>query len=191
MSAESLLHESQALLEGHFQLSSGKHSPRYLQCAVALQHPRIAAALGERIAGAVTDVLGDGPDVVVSPALGGLIIGHEVGRALGVRACFTERVDGSMTMRRGFGLAEGERVLMVEDVITTGLSSRETLAVIRDLGGEPVATASIANRSGKDALDGLPLVSLLQPDFPVWDPEACPLCADGGTAIKPGSRPAA
>ena len=191
MTPEEVLHHHDALLEGHFQLSSGKHSSRYLQCAVALQHPEAAAALGQAIAKGLSEHLSEPPQVVVSPALGGLIIGHEVGRALGVRACFTERVDGEMTMRRGFHLDPGERVVMVEDVITTGLSSMETLAVIRTLGATPVATASVANRSGKDKLDGLPLISLLQPEFPVWAPDDCPLCAEGTSAIKPGSRPGA
>jgi len=181
MTAEEILQAHGALLEGHFQLSSGKHSSRYLQCAVALQHPEAAAALGQAIVDGLSALLPESPQVVVSPALGGLIIGHEVGRALGVRACFTERVDGEMTMRRGFHLDPGERV---------GLSSKETLAVIRALGATPVATACVANRSGKDELDGLPLVSLLQPEFPVWSPEKCPLCVEGGIAIKPGSRPA-
>ena len=189
MNAEGTLQEYAALLEGHFELSSGKHSSRYLQCAVALQHPAAAAALGQAIAEGLSEHLPATPQVVVSPALGGLIIGHEVGRALGVRACFTERVDGEMTLRRGFHLEAGERVVMVEDVVTTGLSSQETLAVIRALGATPVATACVANRSGKDDLDSLPLVSLLQPEFPLWNPEECPLCDAGGTAIKPGSRP--
>jgi len=191
MTPEEVLHQHSALLEGHFQLSSGKHSSRYLQCAVALQHPEAAAALGQAIAEGLSEHLAAAPQVVVSPALGGLIIGHEVGRALSVRACFTERVDGKMTMRRGFHLDPGERVVMVEDVITTGLSSQETLAVIRAMGATPVATACVANRSGEDELDGLPLVSLLQPKFPVWSPDECPLCAEGSPAIKPGSRPGA
>ncbi len=190
MTPEQILHQYDALLDGHFQLSSGKHSPRYLQCAVALQYPQAAASFGQAIAQGLSKHLAATPQVVVSPALGGLIIGHEVGRALGVRACFTERVDGEMTMRRGFHLQPGERVVMVEDVITTGLSSQETLAVIRDCGAVPVATACVANRSGLDELGGLPLVSLVQPDFPVWSPEECPLCAEGSAAIKPGSRPA-
>jgi len=190
VSPEEILQAHEALLEGHFELSSGKHSPRYLQCAVALQHPVAAAALGTAMAATITATVDAAPEVVVSPALGGLIIGHEVGRALGVRACFTERVDGQMTMRRGFRLQPGERVVMIEDVITTGLSSRETLAVIRDLGAVPVATACIANRLGADELDGRPLISLIQPTFPVWEPTGCPLCAEGGAAIKPGSRPA-
>lgn len=189
MTPGEILHRHSALLEGHFQLSSGKHSSRYLQCAVALQHPEAAAALGQAIVAGLSAQLSEAPQVVVSPALGGLIIGHEVGRALGVRACFTERVDGVMTMRRGFHLDPGEHVVMVEDVITTGLSSEETLAVIRALGATPVATACVANRSGKNELDGLPLISLLQPKFPVWSPAECPLCEAGSTAIKPGSRP--
>jgi len=190
MTPERILHGHAALLDGHFQLSSGKHSSQYLQCAVALQHPEAAAALGQSLAQGLSSRLPESPQVVVSPALGGLIIGHEVGRALGVRACFTERVEGGMTMRRGFHLEPGERVVLVEDVITTGLSSEETLAVIRAQGATPVAAACVANRSGADELAGLPLVSLLQPEFPVWTPQECPLCAEGGTAIKPGSRPA-
>lgn len=189
MTPEEILHRHSALLEGHFELSSGKHSSRYLQCAVALQHSEAAAALGRAIADGLSAHLAAAPQVVVSPALGGLIIGHEVGRALGVRACFTERVDGEMTMRRGFHLDPDERVVMVEDVITTGLSSKETLAVIRAMGALPVATACVANRSGKAEFDGLPLISLLQPKFPVWSPAGCPLCEAGSTAIKPGSRP--
>ncbi len=183
-----LLLDSEALLEGHFMLSSGQHSNRYLQCARALQYPDIAERLGAAIAELCDAKLTEGPEVVVSPALGGLIIGHEVGRALGVRACFTERVAGVMELRRGFALTPGERVLMVEDVITTGLSSRETLAVIRQHGGHPVATACIANRLGAMDLDELPLLALLELDAPAWDPQECPSCAEGGTAIKPGSR---
>jgi orotate phosphoribosyltransferase len=190
MTPQQILEAHDALLSGHFELSSGRHSGNYLQCAVALQHPAAAEALGSAIAEGLRQAA-EGIDVVVSPALGGLIIGHEVGRALGVRACFTERVDGEMTLRRGFHLNAGERVVMIEDVVTTGLSSRETLAVIRDTGAVSVGAGCIANRSGTDELDGLPLVSLLQPDFPTWSPEECPLCATGGTAIKPGSRPGA
>lgn len=187
--AEQLLLDRGALLRGHFLLSSGRHSDTYLQCAVALQHPDTAAALATCLASAVRERLGATPEVVVSPALGGLIIGHEMGRALGVRACFTERVDGAMTLRRGFALRTDETVLMVEDVVTTGLSSRETLEVIRQLGGRPLAAASIANRSGLAELDGLPLVSVVAIDAPTWAEEECPLCAAGrGPAVKPGSR---
>ncbi len=183
-----LLLDSEALLEGHFALSSGRHSDRYLQCARALQHPNVAERLGAELAQLCRDELAETPEVVVSPALGGLIIGHEVGRALGLRACFTERVEGVMKLRRGFALTPGERVLMVEDVITTGLSSRETLQVIRQHGGHPIAAACIANRLGAAQVDELPLLALMMLDAPVWEPHECPSCAAGSTAIKPGSR---
>lgn len=187
--AEELLLERGALLRGHFLLSSGRHSDTYLQCAVALQYPDTAARLAEILAGRVRATVKAQPRLVVSPALGGLIIGHETGRALGVRASFTERVDGRMELRRGFRIDPGERLLLVEDVVTTGLSSRETLAVLTALGGEPVAAACIANRSGLQELDGLPLVSALELDAPTWPAEECPLCAEGASkAIKPGSR---
>lgn len=186
--ARGLLLRHSALLEGHFLLSSGRHSDRYLQCAVALQHPRTAEALGRGLGDVVGATLGESPDVVVSPAIGGLIIGHETGRALDRRACFTERVDGRMSLRRGFALRPGERVLVVEDVVTTGLSSQETLAEIRAHGGVPVAVGCIANRSGASDVDGLPLLSLLALQAPTWMPDECPLCAAGGKAVKPGSR---
>lgn len=186
--SEALLLGHGALLRGHFRLSSGLHSDTYLQCAVALQHPDTAEALGRELAVRVRAALPAPPEVVVSPAMGGLIIGHEVGRALGVRACFTERVDGAMQLRRGFSLRPGERVLLVEDVVTTGLSSREALAVIREHGGVPVAAACVADRSGLEELDGLPLIATLRLTVPTWDPAECPLCADGRPVVKPGSR---
>ena len=185
-----LLLKNEALLEGHFTLSSGRHSNRYLQCARALQHPGVAAQLGVALAQLCHDDLVQAPEVVVSPALGGLIIGHEVARALGVRACFTERVEGVMELRRGFGLTLGERVLLVEDVITTGLSSHETLKVIRQHGGHPVATACIANRLGAAQLDKLPLLALLTLEAPAWAPHECPSCAAGEPVTRPGSRAA-
>lgn len=183
-----LLLESKALLEGHFELSSGRHSERYLQCARALQHPAIAERLGAELARLCRTELTETPEVVVSPALGGLIIGHEVGRALGLRACFTERVAGTVELRRGFELAPGERVLLVEDVVTTGLSSRETLQVIRQHGGHPIGAACVANRRGAAQIDELPLLALLMLDAPTWEPNECPSCAAGSTVIKPGSR---
>ncbi len=186
--AEALLRAHGALLRGHFLLSSGRHADRYLQCAVALQYPEVAACLGEALAQRVRERLGGTPDAVVSPALGGLIIGHEVGRALGRRACFTERVDGVMALRRGFVLRPGERVLLVEDVVTTGLSSREALAAVRAAGAEPVAVACIAERSGLAGVEGLPLLCLLRLQAPSWSAEECPLCARGIAAVKPGSR---
>ena len=186
-SARDLLLRHGALIEGHYVLSSGLHSSRYLQCAVALQHPQSATALGAALAQRVREQRLS-VQRVVSPALGGLIIGHEVARGLQVPACFTERVDGKMLLRRGFELTPGERVLLVEDVITTGLSSRETLATIIDLGATPVAAACIANRSGRDQLDSWPLLALMDLDVPSWDAGSCPLCRNGSQPTKPGSR---
>src|SRR5437764_6076178 len=136
--------QSGALLEGHFRLTSGLHSPGYLQCALVLQHPKQAEALGRAIADRVADLR---PTVVLSPALGGVVIGHEVGRALGIRALFVERQDGALTLRRGFLIAENDRVLVIEDVLTTGGSTRETMQVARASGGRVVGGASIVNRS--------------------------------------------
>ena len=177
-----------AWLEGHFRLSSGLHSGGYLQCALVLQHPTRAAALGERLA---AEVRGWAPTVVLSPALGGLIIGHEVARALGTRAIFAERQDGRLTLRRGFRLEPGERVLVVEDVVTTGLSTRETVDVARASGASVVGAAAIVNRSdGSPALD-VPFVALLTLQVPAWQEAECPLCAQGLPLVKPGSRPSA
>jgi orotate phosphoribosyltransferase len=184
-----LLSESGAQLEGHFRLSSGLHSARYLQCAVALQNPGLAEKLGRSLAERWRE-LGRKPiSAVVSPALGGVIIGHEVARALGTRACFTERVEGEMALRRGFQLGPGLRVLVVEDVVTTGRSTMETIDVIRFCGGEPVGVACIANRSGKDEVGELPLVSLIRLDIPNHEEKDCPLCAAQEPIQKPGSRP--
>ena len=184
-----LLTESGALLEGHFRLSSGLHSGRYLQCAVALQHPTVAEKLGRALANRWRGRGAKQISTVVSPALGGVIIGHEVGRALGTRACFTERVDGEMALRRGFQIGPGLSVLVVEDVITTGRSTLETVDVIRFCGGEPVGVVCIANRSGKDMVGELPLVSLIELDIPTYEEADCPQCAAGEPIVKPGSRP--
>jgi len=174
-----------ALLEGHFQLSSGLHSPGYLQCALVLQYPDHAARLGAALAG---QVRGWAPQAVLSPALGGLIIGHEVSRALGVRAVFSERRDGRLVLRRGFGFDPGERILVVEDVITTGKSTRETIEVARDRGGEVVGAASVINRGGPDVDLGLRFETLAEVSWPAHDQGACPLCADGLPITQPGSR---
>lgn len=175
-----------AWLEGHFRLSSGLHSSGYLQCALVLQHPARAAALGERLA---AEVKGWAPAVVLSPALGGLIIGHEVARALGTRSIFAERHEGRLTLRRGFHLDPGERVVIVEDVVTTGLSTRETVDVARALGAAVVGAAAIVNRSdGTPALD-VPFVAQLTLQVPAWHGSDCPLCAQGLPLVKPGSRP--
>lgn len=177
-----------ALLEGHFALSSGLHSGGYLQCARVLQHPRHAEALGAALAGAAA---AGRPDAVLSPALGGLVIGHEVARACGVRALFAERVDGKLTLRRGFAVSPGERVLIVEDVVTTGGSTRETMAVAREAGGEVIGTAAIIDRSGSAVRFDAPLHVLATVDWPAYDPRDCPLCARGAPIDQPGSRPAA
>ena len=176
-----------ALLEGHFRLTSGLHSPGYLQCALVLQHPREAEACGEAIASHVRmlDV-----EAVLSPALGGIVIGHEVARALGVRALFAERQEGSLTLRRGFSLSPGERVLVVEDVVTTGGSTRETIDVARSSGGTVVGAASIIDRSGRGqgAQLDVPYTALATIALPTYEPDSCPLCAAGQPVVKPGSR---
>jgi orotate phosphoribosyltransferase len=176
-----------ALLEGHFVLTSGLHSPKYLQCALVLQDPPRAEEFGRAIA---ENFSGQGIQLVVSPAIGGLIIGHEVARALGVRFLWTERADGLMTLRRGFSVAAGERTLVVEDVMTTGGSTRETIETLRALGADVVAAASIIDRSGGTADVGVPRVALAQLAVPSVEPSVCEACARGGVAVKPGSRKA-
>jgi orotate phosphoribosyltransferase len=177
-----------AYLEGHFRLSSGLHSPGYLQSALVLQHPADAATLGQAIAVAVSHLE---PTVVLSPALGGLIIGHEVARALGVRAIFAERAGtASLSLRRGFALAPTDRVLVVEDVLTTGKSTRETIDVAREAGAQVVGAAAIVDRSGGTIDLGVPTHTLVQLQVPTFDPDRCPLCAEGTPVEKPGSRPA-
>ncbi len=174
-----------ALLEGHFRLTSGLHSPGYLQCALVLQHPREAEACGAAIAARVRELQ---PTAVLSPALGGIVIGHEVARALGVRAIFAERQEGQLTLRRGFSLDAAERVLVVEDVVTTGGSTRETIAVARAAGATVVGAGAIIDRSGGHQHLGVPFHALATVDLPVYQPDACPLCARGEPVVKPGSR---
>ena len=181
-----LFRRSGALLEGHFRLSSGLHSPGYLQSALVLQHPNHANVLGRAIAERTHDL---GATVVLSPALGGVIIGQEVGRALGVRAIFAERQDGALVLRRGFMLADNDRVLVVEDVLTTGGSTRETIQVARAAGARVVGAAAIVDRSGGTVRFDVPLVSLLDVSLPTYEPGVCPLCAQGVGVVKPGSRP--
>jgi orotate phosphoribosyltransferase len=177
-----------ALLEGHFRLTSGLHSPGYLQSALVLQYPADAASLGLALAVQVKSLK---PTVVLSPALGGLIIGHEVARALGVRAVFAERAGtASLSLRRGFALTPTDRVLVVEDVFTTGKSTRETMEVAREAGADVVGAAAIVDRSGGTIDFGVPSHTLIQLDVPTYDPEKCPLCARGVPVVKPGSRPA-
>src|SRR3954469_2529344 len=174
-----------ALLEGHFRLTSGLHSSGYLQCALVLQHPAEAEACGAAIAERVRSL---GATVVLSPALGGIVIGQEVARALGVRAIFAERQDGKLTLRRGFSLSPGEKVLVVEDVVTTGGSTRETVDVARAAGAQVVGAASIIDRSGGNQGLDVPYVALVPISLPTYQPEACPLCARGLPVVKPGSR---
>jgi len=177
--------ETGALLSGHFRLSSGLHSDRYLQCALILQWPERARRIGDALA----KLLGSfSPEVIVGPALGGMIVGHETARALGVRAVFTERKDGAMRLRRGFAFSPDERAVVVEDVFTTGKSTRETIAAVEEKGARVVAAGSIVDRGlSPDALT-IPWRSLLAVDAPAWPEDACPLCAEGSPIEAPGSR---
>jgi len=174
-----------ALLTGHFLLSSGLHSERYLQSALVLQQPEIAtrlcAALAEHFRNSTIEA-------VIAPALGGVFVSHETARALGVRALFAERVNGELTLRRGFTIKPGERLLVVEDVITTGKSTRETIEVVKKAGGVAVAAASLVDRSGGKAELGVPYKSLVTLEVPSYTALECPLCKAGSTPIKPGSR---
>ena len=182
----SLFRRSGALLEGHFRLSSGLHSAGYLQCALVLQHPERVRALGAALAWRTRDL---GATVVLSPALGGIVIGQEVGRALGVRAIFAERQEGMLLLRRGFTLAETDRVLVIEDVLTTGGSTRETLQVAVAAGAQVIGAASIVDRSDGTTRFDVPFTALLAVSLPTYEPSACPLCARGVPVVKLGSRP--
>ena len=174
-----------ALLTGHFLLSSGLHSEQYLQSALVLQQPDIATRLCAVLAAPFKN---DKIDLVIAPALGGVFVSHETARALGVRALFAERVNGELTLRRGFTIKPGERVLVVEDVITTGKSTKETIEVVKKAGGVVVAAASLIDRSGGTAELGVPYRSLVTLKVPTYAAESCPLCKAGSTPIKPGSR---
>jgi orotate phosphoribosyltransferase len=180
-----LFRKSGALLEGHFRLTSGLHSDRYLQSALVLQYPEFAATLGGALAERTRHL---DPTLVLSPALGGIVIGQEVGRALGVRAIFAERQDGALTLRRGFTLSPSDRVLVVEDVVTTGGSTRETAQIAEQLGAQVVGAGAIIDRGGNAARIDLPLHALVQLNVPTYQPDQCPLCAKGIPAAKPGSR---
>lgn len=172
-----------ALLEGHFQLSSGLHSPNYMQCALLLANPAVAETLGASLA----EIAPERPDLILSPALGGVVIGQEVARALKVRHYFLERAEGALTLRRGFALKPGEKFLVVEDVVTTGKSTKEVVSAAEALGARNVGVLSIVDRTG--GVSGLPLKSLLSMDIPSYTPEDCPLCKKGLPVVKPGSRP--
>jgi len=180
-----LFRQSGALLEGHFRLSSGLHSGRYLQSALVLQHPDLAEQLGRALAERTRHLQ---PTAVLSPALGGIVIGQEVGRALNVRALFAERQDGTLMLRRGFTLSPRDRVLVVEDVITTGGSTRETAAVAQSAGAKVLGAAAIVDRGLDPGRLNIPLQSLVRLEVPAYPPESCPLCAKGLPVVKPGSR---
>jgi orotate phosphoribosyltransferase len=192
MTGEEVLNTFQergALLAGHFLLSSGLHSPRYLQCALVLQFPDVAAQLCSALAEKVkTDDRIGRIDAVIAPALGGVIVAHETARALNVRALFTERQENVMTLRRGFAIEPGERLLVVEDVVTTGGSTREVMEVVAARGGIVAAAGSLIDRSGGSVDLGVPRHALATLEVPTYIPEDCPLCREGSAAIKPGSR---
>ena len=180
-----LLKECDALLEGHFELSSGKRSDRYVQCALALQHPARAGVLGVALGERYHQ---EHVDVVVGPAMGGIIIANEVARFLGARCLFTERVEGEMVLRRGFAIAPGEKVLVVEDVITTGGSAKEVVALLKQLGGVVIGVGSIVDRSGGENPFDVPFQSLVSVNAQVWTAEQDPLAQQGSVPVKPGSR---
>jgi orotate phosphoribosyltransferase len=186
-----LFRSTGAYLQGHFRLTSGLHSPEYLQCALVLQHPEAAEKLGRLLAAELRALAGGKIDLVVSPALGGVIIGHEAARALGTRFLFTERdaESGKMTLRRGFTTGAAETAVVVEDVITTGGSTRDVVDALRAAGTRVAAAGSIIDRSGGRASVGVPRVALATLEVVSYRPDQCPLCARGIPVVKPGSRP--
>lgn len=180
-----LYEKTGALMRGHFRLTSGLHSDVYLQSALVLQYPEHAGALGAALAAPFRDA---GATTVLAPAIGGILVAHEVARALGVRCLFTEREEKVMRLRRGFALERGERCLVVEDVITTGGSTREVVACVEAAGGTVVGVGSLIDRSGSAATFTVKRVALATVSAKTWDPAECPLCQTGSQAIKPGSR---
>ncbi len=180
--------KADAFLTGHFLLSSGLHSPYYLQCAKVLQYPEYSEILCKELAERIGD-LGVDYDLVIAPAIGGIIVSYETARHLGVRGIFAERVNGELTLRRGFEIKPGERAVVVEDVVTTGKSTRETIEVVKSHGGEVVAVGSLVDRSGGSVDFGVPFKTLWRLEVPVYRPEECPLCKEGSEPlVKPGSR---
>lgn len=187
-----LFEDTGAYLRGHFRLTSGLHSPEYLQCAKVLAHPQYAEQLGAGLAARIREILnGIEPTVVLAPAIGGIVIGHEVARAFGVRSLFTERDGASnqMILRRGFSIDVSDRAIVIEDVITTGGSTREVIAVMQAAGGSVLAAGSIIDRSGGTVDLGVPRVALHSMQVVAYAPEECPLCKEGKPVVKPGSRP--
>ena len=184
-SVKEIFLETEAMLKGHFKLTSGRHSDKYFQCARVLQHPQYCEMLCRELAAKFE---GQGVQAVIGPAMGGILVAHEVAKALGVRSIFAERENGAMTLRRGFGVGAGERFLVVEDVITTGGSVKEVIEVIRRAGGFVVGAGVLVDRSGGSAEFDVPTASLLRVPAMSFSPEECPLCQQGLPFIKPGSR---
>ena len=182
---EDIFRTTGAMLTGHFKLTSGLHSDRYFQCAMVLQHPNRTESLCSELA---RKFAGENISLVVGPAVGGIIVSYEVGRALGARSLFTERENGVMTLRRGFTIEKGEKVLVVEDVITTGGSVRETIEAVREKGGEVAGVGVLVDRSNGAVNFGVKTEALLTTEVITYQPDVCPLCRQGQPAIKPGSR---
>jgi orotate phosphoribosyltransferase len=178
-----IFEQTGAYLKGHFRLTSGLHSNEYLQCALVLQHPEIAERFGRELADRMEHV-----KVVLAPAIGGLIIGHEVARAMGARFIFTERENGKMVLRRGFTLGPGETAVVIEDVVTTGGSTREVIELATAAGARVAGAGSVIDRSGGSVDLGVPRVALATLKVTTWQPEECPLCREGVPVVKPGSR---
>lgn len=185
MDIKNLFIESEAILEGHFLLSSGKHSNGYVQCARLMMDPAKSKKAFAVLADKVKDL---GIDVVVGPAIGGIIPSYELASQLGVKSIFTEREDNIMTLRRGFTLEEGQKVIISEDVVTTGKSSLETIKALEKYGVEVLGISCLVNRSGLDEVDGYPIYSTLKLDIETYEKEECPLCKEGMEVVKPGSR---
>ncbi|MEO2069337.1 MAG: orotate phosphoribosyltransferase [Desulfurobacteriaceae bacterium] len=180
--------KADAFLEGHFLLSSGLHSPYYLQCAKVLQYPEYSEILCKELARRLKE-LDVEYDLVIAPAIGGILVSYEVARHLKTKGIFAERVDGKLTLRRGFTIEKGSKVIVVEDVVTTGKSTRETIEVVKENGGEVVAVGSLIDRSGGKVDFGVPFETLWRLEVPVFEPDSCPICKEGKTPlVKPGSR---
>ena len=183
------LRDSDALLSGHFELRSGLHSDRFFQCALVLRYPRLAERLCNALVGKIRNAIGDRANVdgVISPALGGILVGQEIARVLDVPSIFAEKKDGKLVVRRGFKIGHGERFILAEDVVTTGSAVRETFEIVTDAGGIVEAVAVLVDRSAGKASFGCPLVSLLEMAPVTFEPAKCPLCAEGSKAVHPGS----
>jgi len=180
-----ILEKSGALLTGHFLLSSGKHSPNYVQCAKIFEYPEYGEKVGEELARLIEKY---NPEVIIGPAMGGIILSYVVGRKLGIRNMFSEREEGTMKLRRGFSIKPGERVAVVEDVVTTGGSTKEVIELVKKLDAEVVCVGTIIDRSSGKANFGIPFEKLISLNFPIFEPEDCPLCKSKIPVIKPGSR---